>query len=245
MRKLLLILALTLAAAGVQAVPLSSLLSGGSITAGDKLFDQWSVTFNEVSSFNDPRIAINTNNIDVTALNDGGLNPGPGLRFSVLNNELTISGDDVFAYIDFQFGFHVSVLDPTLKIKDNTLAYASGGAFWSIAVDGSYDVGSFIREDIGTAALLADLGTKNIEFSTLNNGQGQQFTNKISDSATFAPQSEIWVTKNLFVWAADATDSAGILGFEQRFSQIPEPATLALAGLALAGLAAVRRRKSV
>lgn len=223
MKKLLLTLTLTLAAGGAQAVPLTNLLNGGTITAGDKLFDQWTLVFQDKSD----GTAVNTDNIDVIALNDGGLDPGPGLRFDILNNEFSVTGDGIFAYLDFKFGFHVSVLDPNLRIKDNSLTLTGG------VVTNSGDNGMYINETVGTAAGLNDLGIKDVEFSYLD----PDLISNLNDSAVFAPQDEIWVTKNILVWATDVNETATLTSFEQRFSQVPEPASLSLFGLGLLALA--------
>jgi len=204
MRKLLPTLgavALVAVAAGsAQAISLTALLAGGSIQVNDKLFDDWQVLYEDTSDFH----AVNTDNIDVTGLPSMALDPGPGLRFDILNNELSVTGDDLYAYIDFQFGFHVSVLDPLYKIKDNTLAIESGGAFLGYSQDGFNDNGSYVLESVGTALGLDDLGIKDVQYSLLDD----VITADLTDSATFAPQSELWVTKNILVWATDATDQA-------------------------------------
>lgn len=230
------LLILTLATfSTAQAVPLSTLLAGGSITAGDKLFSDWEFLYYDAF---DGR-TFNSANIEVTALTDGGLDPGPGLQFDVLNDEFSVTGNGFYNYLDFTFRFQVSVLDPNLRIKDNSLGLNT----YSLVPgsDSVNDLGIYIQETVGTAPGLDDLATKAVTVDILDG----EPTSDPFDSATFALQSEIWVTKNILVWASDTDETANLQGFSQRFSQttVPEPGTVGLLGLGLAGLICFGRKR--
>jgi hypothetical protein len=239
MRTLLMCLVLSTMSLNIQATLLTDLLNGQSITAGDKLFDQWDVLDQFSSDLN--FTAVNTDNIDVTALNDGGLDPGPGLRFDILNDELLVEGDGIFAYLDFMFGFRVTVLDPGLLVKDNSLYLTEAEL-----VNPTSLVSVFIEEKIFTDASASSniddyIGIKDV---VLSNAFGIE-TDKAFDSAAFNPRNSIYVTKNILMEAWDVGESANLLSFEQRFSQVtrvPEPASLWIlaAGLVMIG---VRRKR--
>ena len=216
--------------AGAGAVPLQDLFNGATITAGDKLFDRWTLNLADAS---DPAFDPDFSQVDVTPLNDGGNDPGPGLRFD-LGTEFDLTGNDFFSFIDASFGFRVTTLGNE-RIKDNSLLLEQA----VVTLTGNN--GSTIVETIGTTPGGNDLGTKIVEFSFLDGLGTTQITNA---SAEFDPQTEIFVTKNILVFA-DLDERAGIFSFTQRFSQVPEPGTTALlaAGLLAGGLA--RRRRAV
>jgi hypothetical protein len=245
-----LLLGLALLAAGnahavIVPITLQDLVDGGSITAGDKVFDQWS--YNYDSSYLDSNfnvIPIDLTNIQVLPLSDGGMDPGPGLSFNILNGALDVTGDGTFdpsgiyTFKDLTLSFHVSTVG-NLKIKDNTLTLS--GHSLSVV---NQDLGMYIAEDIGSTSGGSDLGTKSVERSGMVDpitGSLLQ-TSILSDTASFLPQDQIFVTKNILVWATDPQETASLTGFTQRFSQVPEPGTLFLLAPAVVGLLAMRRK---
>jgi len=222
---------------GVQSapIPLSDLLNGQSLTADDKLFDQWQAEW----WGSDDLLAPDYSAIQVNPLEDGGLDPGPGIGID-FGDEMRVTGDDWYAYSDLTLSFRVSVLDSDLLIHDNLLDF--DGVSLNYEMDAFNDLGVYVAEWVYDAAgaLLAE---KEIEFSVLDD----EFTSVHPDTAEFLPQSEVFVEKNILVWSMDSTDTATLEGVEQRFSQIPvpEPNTLALFALGFVALVWVGGRRQM
>lgn len=233
---------------GAQALTVSfqSLLNGGSITAGDKLFSDFRVI--DLTVLGDNILAPDYDLITVTALDDGGLDPGPGLQFD-FNGQLQAQGDSFgYSELDLFFGFSVAVLDPGLKIKDVSLALTEG------SVTNNGDNGFYVVEKVGdTAASVEDvtspgsLANMDVNFDWLDPSLGGPgLSSNLSGSANFAPQSKIYVSKNILVWSDNPDAVASLDQMTQRFSQVPEPHTLLLMAVGLMGFTfSVKRRKSL
>lgn len=173
------------------------------------------------------------------ALNDGGLDPGLGLHFDILNDEFLLEGDGFYSFLDFMFGFRVTSLAPNLKIKDNSLSLTDAQLINTTSL-----ASVFIEEKIYTDDTQTDLlGVKDVELSEVYDLQGNLLvkTTKLFDTANFNPRNSIYVTKNILLEAELEGEFAILDSFEQRFSQtIPEPHSIMLWCLGLLLLIAHR-----
>jgi hypothetical protein len=99
-----------------SAAILQDLFDGATLTVNDKLFSDWTLVFVDVVDIGGGTAAPAFSQIEVEPLADDPLNPG--LMFNV-NGQLRAQGFDILL---FQFGFRVSTLDGSARIKDNSLS---------------------------------------------------------------------------------------------------------------------------
>lgn len=204
---------------------------GSSIQVNDKLFSNWA------PQGSNPTVA---STILVTGLDDGGLDPGPGLQYSTT--------EPLLSPLAFDWDLTVTVLDPSLLIKDNSLslgdvsfqADGGDGAFFQVFEsldldqDGAHDTGKNVC--IGFADLADNCDAQ----------PDGAFTVRTFDSLDFAPTDGLDVSMALNLVATDD----GVLQVEfqvqSRFSQVavPAPATLGLLAAGLAGIGACRWRRA-
>ncbi|RLA04173.1 MAG: hypothetical protein DRQ54_09875 [Gammaproteobacteria bacterium] len=204
----------TVGCSGPPTCSLAELFAGGSIVVDTKIFADW-----ELVSIESDGVVPDYTQILVEGLDDGGLDPGNGLRFSG-NGELAISGEDV---LELELGFSVTEFQSTRDIVGSTLTTVSDTATGRAIVS----IAEFVSGAVGA-------------------GQGD---NEISNDPFFAPaevtdsiefpvaQKTIMVTEEILIEGRDPADSASLDVFEQRFSQVPEPrlgTAIAVGSLALA-----------
>ncbi len=210
------------------AISLFDLVSipGLTITAHDKLFNDWTAVGTATGGGN-----IDLTQIDVTPLADDPLNPG--LKFTAPVGALgTPFGHAGSASVALDLTFKVRTASGLALIKDNSLLI--NGYTFDASPNTFIQIGEEITDTAGNP-----LGHKLAKvFSGDLPGDPGHF-----DSAEFAPQSLIQVTKRIRIEGPTTNDGAFLTMFEQRFSQVPEPSSLAVAGALCLSFVACRRHR--
>ena len=206
------------AASSSRAATMADLLSGGSITCGDKTFLNFRTFVSNAAGGAD---APTSAQIFVTpdTANCGTFNPGPGLVFQSANWNVNAGGtmDTAFTY---------DVIAPGLLMHDALLSFLS------------YDAQNGGEIHI-TESLIDSLNT------SVQNLSVDSLTGPTADSHIFSGLYS-FLTVNMDVsLEGHANGNASLSTFTVNISEIPEPTSVVMVGLGLAGvIVGARRRRS-
>ena len=195
-------------------VTMAQLNSGYSIVVDDKLFSGFTDTYSSVAIVGSPT-TIAASSIIVTPLDANPLNPGLEYQgpFSVLPGQ----------ELDTAWSYTVSTLNGKPTIEDSSLSL--GGTQFSPPVS-SISVG----KPSAMAAAPARAGSTYVINAPPETGNTM-------DIKFYQPVSTVYVSKDILLSAVGSSGDSlstptGFTTMIQRFSETPEPSTLAIAGLA-------------
>lgn len=200
--------------AGVDATTLASLLDGGTVTVGDKQFSDFTY-----ARTGDMPTAENVNVISVHTFIDGI--EVWGVRFQGQFQDLA-GGSNSDALITYT----VTVTDPTKAISD---AHIAGNVSAENGV--AEVVETFIPEGAPAKIKIYSYADEDVQ---------------MTDITSFLPNTYrvLHVQKDIGMTCTTERGLVSMSYVDQTFSQVPEPATLGLLGLAAPALLLRRRRRA-
>ena len=205
-----------------ESLSITEVNAQGGLWVGDKLFSDFRVTSKGTGIY--PKAS----EISVTGVEVQGPN---GIEYGLRFNGFwqTWNGNTVDTLIKFKVS--ISENAPSLLIHDNSL--------WMSAV---------VAERTGIVAITENVYANDPDVFPNSVSLADKYVYKMSteqllyDHEEFAPLRTIWVVKDIGLAGGGRLGHAVLSEFGQSFSQIPEPATLALLTTGAALLAARRRR---
>jgi hypothetical protein len=208
-----------------QAVTLSDLTSGGSITVGDKVF----FDFTCQASSSGGGISGGDCNATVTGITDGS---NVGIR---VNDFFIAAGLGSFATVDVAFTYDVSTLSGAATIHDINMNFNASVPLPNSVVS--------IDEKVCAGDVLSPCGSPVGDISVTRDSSGLAVLSAHEDLSSL--ESTITVFKDIGL-VANATGNVSFSILDQTFSQvgIPEPGSITLLGGALLGCAAIVRRRT-